>query len=150
MADGSFSASDPFYREALEAFRREIFSSLHAAMPGIIREYDAAAGTASVQPALRRRAASSIPSSSADSSSSGTVLTAPVLSGVPVFLPSAGFVPAPGDPCLLIFCDFCIDGFLDTGQPVIPPSPRMHDLSDAFALVGFCPALQNTQEGDAP
>ena len=59
--------------------------------------------------------------------------------GVPVFLPSADFVPVPGDHCLLIFCDFCIDGWFDTGQPVLPPSPRMHDLSDAFAIVGFRP-----------
>ena len=36
--------------------------------------------------------------------------------------PPAGYfvrslaIPAPGDPCLLIFCDFCLDGFLDTDE----------------------------------
>ena len=119
--------TESFLRQALESLRREILSSLRVAMPGIIRSYDAASATAEVQPALRRR------------TSAGDLVTAPVLSGVPVFLPSADFVPAPGDHCLLIFCDFCIDGWFDTGQPVLPPSPRMHDLSDAFAIVGFRP-----------
>ena len=119
--------TESFLQQALESFRREIFASLHVAMPGIILSYDASSATAEVQPALRRR------------TSSGDLMTAPILSGVPVFLPASDFVPAPGDHCLLIFCDFCIDGWFDTGQPVLPPSPRMHDLSDAFAIVGFRP-----------
>ncbi len=129
------SSSDPitgdFLRQALDALRREIFSTLHVAMPGTVIAYDASDGTVSVRPALRRR------------TSSDQILTAPILSRVPVLLPSSDFIPAPGDPCLLIFCDFCLDGFLDTSQPVLPPSPRSHDLSDAFALVGFCPAIRN-------
>ena len=128
--------TESFLRQALESFRREILSSLHVAMPGIIRSYDASSATAEVQPALRRR------------TSSGDLVTAPVLSGVPVFLPSADFTPSAGDHCLLIFCDFCIDGWFDTGQPVLPPSPRMHDLSDAFAIVGFRP--QNLSGGIRP
>ena len=134
------SSSDPitgdFLRQALDALRREIFSTLHVAMPGTVIAYDASDGTVSVRPALRR------------CSSSGQILTAPILSRVPVLLPFSDFVPAPGDPCLLIFCDFCLDGFLDTGQPVLPPSPRSHDLSDAFAIVGFCPAIRNLAKGE--
>ena len=136
------SSSDPitgdFLRQALDALRREIFSTLHVAMPGTVIAYDASDGTVSVRPALRR------------CSSSGQILTAPILSRVPVLLPFSDFVPAPGDPCLLIFCDFCLDGFLDTGQPVLPPSPRSHDLSDAFAIVGFCPAIRNLAKGENP
>ena len=135
-------SSDPitadFLRQALDALRREIFSTLHVAMPGTVIAYDASDGTVSVRPAIRRR------------TSSDRILTAPILSRVPVLLPSPDYVPAPGDPCLLIFCDFCLDGFLDTGQPVLPPSPRSHDLSDAFALVGFCPAIRNLSKGENP
>ena len=128
--------TESFLQQALESFRQEIFSSLRVAMPGIIRSYDASSSTAEVQPALRRR------------TSSGALVTAPVLSGVPVFLPATDFTPSPGDHCLLIFCDFCIDGWFDTGQPVLPPSPRMHDLSDAFAIVGFRPkTLSQFQPG---
>ena len=64
--------TESFLRQALESFRQEIFSSLHVAMPGIIRSYDPVTATAEVQPALRRRTAS------------GDLVTAPVLSGVPV------------------------------------------------------------------
>ncbi len=136
------SSSDPitgnFLQQALDTLRREIFSTLHVAMPGTVIAYDASDGTVSVRPALRR------------CSSSGQILTAPILSRVPVLLPSPDITPAPGDPCLLLFCDFCLDGFLDTGQPVLPPSPRSIDLSDAFALVGFCPAIRNLTKEEDP
>ena len=133
------SSSDPitgdFLRQALDTLRREIFATLHVAMPGTVISYAASDGTVSVRPALRRR------------TSSDQILTAPILPRVPVLLPSSDYTPTPGDPCLLLFCDFCLDGFLDTGQPVLPPSSRSHDLSDAFALVGFCPAIRNLTKG---
>ena len=50
------SSSDPitgdFLRQALDALRREIFSTLHVAMPGTVIAYDASDGTVSVRPAL--------------------------------------------------------------------------------------------------
>ena len=122
--------TESFLLETLEAWKKDLLSSLHTAMPGNIVSYDASSGLAEVQPALRRKTAS------------GAILTAPVLQSVPVFLPSSGFTVSPGDPCLLLFLDFCIDGWMETGQPVLPVSPRTHDLSDAIALVGFCPAIR--------
>lgn len=121
--------TETFLQETLEAFRRELFSSLRCGMPGNVMAYDAETGLATVQPALRQK------------TSSGKVLTAPVLSGVPVLLPSQDFEVTAGSPCQLLFMDFCLDGWLETGQPVVPPSPRQHDLSDAVAIVGFFPAL---------
>ena len=125
--------NEAFLQKALAALREEIFSALHAAMPGTVLSYDAENAVASVQPALLRRTAS------------GALLPAPVLSQVPVLLPSPEAVPAPGDPCLLIFADFCVDGWRDTGQAVLPPSPRKHDLSDAFALVWYRPGGAGTE-----
>ena len=119
--------TEAFLQNALQALKQDILSSLHVAMPGIVESYDSSAHTATVQPALRRR------------TRSGTVLTAPLLRQVPVFVPSPDFTVSPGAHCLLIFADFCIDGWAESGQPVLPPSPRRHDLSDAFALVGFYP-----------
>ena len=129
------SQSDPFIIQPavngaaldVDTLKQDILSSLHVAMPGIVESYDSSAHTATVQPALRRR------------TRSGTVLTAPLLRQVPVFVPSPDFTVSPGAHCLLIFADFCIDGWAESGQPVLPPSPRRHDLSDAFALVGFYP-----------
>ena len=105
--DFSAPVTVDFLRQALESLKREIFSSLHVAMPGFIESFDPESGTAAVQPALRRRTAA------------GNLLTAPLLADVPVFLPDPGFTPAAGDPCLLVFADFCVDGFLMAGQPVV-------------------------------
>ena len=110
---------------ALAALKAEIFSTLHVAAPGTILNYDPATRTAEAQPALRRRTAD------------GGSIPAPVLRKVPVCLPDPTREVLPGEPCLLVFADFCVDGWMETGAPVIPPSPRAHDWSDAFALVGF-------------
>ncbi len=112
-----------FLENALQSLKEEIFSSLHVAMPGIIRSYDSIHRTATVQPALRRKNAA------------GGIITAPLLQDVPVFLSGSSSEVTPGASCLLIFADFCIDGWFETGQPVVPLSPRSHDLSDAFALI---------------
>ena len=117
--------TEGFLEQTLEAFRKEIFASLHVAMPGRVVAYDAETGTATIQPAVRRR------------DMDGRLVTAPMLNGVPVFLPTADFMPQTGDQCMVIFADCCIDGWFDTGSAVVPPAKRMHDLADGFAIVGF-------------
>ena len=42
-----------------------------------------------------------------------------------------------GDECLVIFADFPIDAWLNDGEAKASISVRCHDLSDAFAFVGF-------------
>ena len=42
----------------------------------------------------------------------------------------------PGDECLVIFADRCIDGWWWLGGVQPPSEARNHDLSDGFALVG--------------
>ena len=112
-----------FLQAALQALKEEIFASLHVAMPGIVMAYDAAARTADVQPALVRK------------DSEGNDVTAPLLKAVPVFLCGREADPEAGTRCLLIILDFCVDGFMESGEACVPDSPRMHDLSDAVALV---------------
>ena len=41
-----------------------------------------------------------------------------------------------GDNCLLLFCDYEIDRWWDTGEPLPANFDRRHNISDAFALVG--------------
>ena len=117
--------TEAFLEQALEAFRKDIFASLHVAIPGQVVSYDMESGTAVIQPAIRKR------------DIDGKLVTAPVLSGVPVYLPTADFTPGEGDQCMVIFADCCIDGWFDTGNAVVPPSKRSHDLADGFAIVGF-------------
>ena len=116
-------------QQMLAAWKREIFSSLHAVLPGLIRSYDPDTGLAIVQPGLSGKG------------SDGKILTAPILEEVPVFLPSSDFIVSAGSFCLLFFMDGCLDGFLASRQPVLPASPRHHDLSDAIALVGWFPCF---------
>ena len=115
--------------QLLDSWKREIFSSLHAVLPGLIQSYDPDTGLASVQPALSGK------------TSAGNLLTAPLLTEVPVLLPSSDFTVSSGAFCLLFFMDSCLDGFLASRQPVLPASPRHHDLSDAIALVGWFPCF---------
>ncbi|ALD79411.1 Phage-related protein [Citrobacter portucalensis] len=42
----------------------------------------------------------------------------------------------PGDECLLVFSDRCIDFWWQNGGVQEAVDPRQHDLSDAFAIVG--------------
>ena len=105
--------NDSLSPQELLALKKEILSSLHCALPGMVESFDDASGTASIRLAL-----------------SGM----PVLQGVPVFVCSE--VNA-GDLCLVVFADCDVDAWLETGEAGEPASGRMHSLSDAFAFVGF-------------
>ena len=105
--------------EAREALKQELFSSLHCALPGTVISFDAVKQTAEIQPAVKL----------------GSMLY-PVLPDVPVFMP-VPFEVQPGDACLVVFADFDIDAWLESGEPREPKSARKHALSDGFAFVGF-------------
>ena len=97
----------------IRALKKEILSSLHCALPGIVEFFDDSSGTASVRLAL-----------------SGM----PVLQDVPVFVCNEVSV---GDACLVVFADCDVDAWFDGNDSADPASVRMHSLSDAFAFVGF-------------
>lgn len=108
----------------LAALKEEILSSLHCALPGTVESFDPETQTAVVRPLLKRK----------------TEL--PLLRDVPVFFPgsrnSAVTWPvSAGDGCLVVFADADIDRWFETGGAGEPASARKHDLSDAFAFVGF-------------
>ena len=99
--------------QEVQALKKEILSSLHCALPGIVETFDDTSGTASVRLAL-----------------SGM----PILQDVPVF--SCNEVSA-GDACLVVFADCDVDAWFDGNDSADPVSGRIHSLSDAFAFVGF-------------
>ena len=116
-------------RREIEAVKDDILSAFHCALPGIVEAFDPASGTASVRPALCSRRGEEI-------------VPMPLLTDVPVFLPAfsepgLSLSVSPGDACLLVFSDAAIDGWFESGKATLPPSGRQHDLSDAFAFVGF-------------
>ena len=131
----------------IPALKREILSSMHCALPGIVESFDPVSGTAVVRPALRRvchpdrsGGISRVIPGAAEGSSrvipsavEGS-LEYPLLRDVPVFMP-VPFEVSPGDACLVVFADRDIDAWLEGGEE--KPSGRMHSLSDGFAFVGW-------------
>ena len=104
-----------------EALRKDFLSCLHCAMPGIVESFDPATQTVTVRPAIAGF---------------------PLLRDVPVFFPGTRssaitWMVQPGDESLVIFADSAIDRWFDSGEPAEPQAGRSHDLSDAFAFVGF-------------
>lgn len=74
----------------------------------------------------------------------GESIKLPVFAEVPpVFLQGGGsytaYPIAIGDYALLIFSERCFDAWYNGSDEVRPPELRMHDYSDAFALVGINP-----------
>ena len=120
----------------IKAMKEDILSSLHCALPGIVESYNAETHTADIRPAVRIR--------------QGTEL--PLLQGVPVFLPqtaegTAPWTVSPGDGCLVIFSDLPIDPWL-AGDDTAPVPDRKHDLSDAFAFIGFHTRFSTNHTGE--
>ncbi|EHF8259117.1 hypothetical protein B8Z58_005063, partial [Enterobacter roggenkampii] len=111
---------------------QKVFSTLKVAMPGVIESFDPDSVTASVRPAIKGY--------DGGTEDDGWI-ELPLLVDVPVIFPRGGgctltFPVKAGDECLLIFADRCIDFWWQNGGVQKPVDMRMHDLSDAFAIVG--------------
>jgi ribosomal protein L18E len=119
-----------------ESFRRlaeKIKNDIRVAIPGIVQSFDPVEQTVTVQSAIRERIRDQ------DGNMSFTDL--PLLLDVPVMFPRAGgFVltmpVVPGDECLVIFGDMCIDAWWSNGGVQNQIEKRRHDLSDGLAIMG--------------
>lgn len=110
-----------------------IMSALRVSMPGIIQSFDPDTVTAIIQPAIKGY--------EPDSNGVKQSTTLPLLVDVPVIFPRGGgctltFPVKAGDECLVIFADRCIDFWWQNGGVQEPVDDRVHDLSDAFCIVG--------------
>ncbi len=110
-----------------------IMSAMRVSIPGIIQSFDPDAVTAVVQPAIK--------GAEKDESGAEVSVNLPLLVDVPVVFPRGGgctltFPVKAGDECLVIFADRCIDFWWQSGGIQEPVDERMHDLSDAFCIVG--------------
>jgi len=119
--------------EVLASERKPTSEQLRVALPGIIQSFDPDAVTAVVQPAIRYV--------ERDNDGNKSTKDYPLLVDVPVVFPRGGgctltFPVKEGDECLVIFADRCIDFWWQSGGIQEPVDGRMHDLSDAFCIVG--------------
>lgn len=126
------SLIEPELVDVLANFKLDIFASMNCVKIGSIQSFDGTKKTATVQILFKRTLLD------------GTVQSYPVLIDVPVFTLQGGggslqFPITKGDTCLLLFSDRGIDEWLQNGTEAAPLNARMHDLSDAIALVGLNP-----------
>lgn len=116
----------------INAAKDALNNELRVAMPGIVKEFDVATQTVTVQLAIREK----IINAGAEEE-----VQIPMLVDVPVVMPRAGgyslvFAPKAGDECLVVFADNCIDGWWQSGGVQSQIDNRRHDLSDGFAILG--------------
>lgn len=111
----------------------QIARSLWTAIPGIVESVDYQEQTVTVQPTIREKV-------NLDGKYQWVEL--PKLIHVPFFIYSGGgytiTMPiSPGDECLVVFADMCIDAWWQSGGIQNQIDRRRHDLSDGFAICGF-------------
>jgi hypothetical protein len=122
-------------------------TELWTALPAYVVSYDPVKRTISAQPTISLQAS--------DQFNNTYTLNFPVIPDIPVCFPNGGGFtltfpirassdPAQADECLLIFASRCIDGWFAYGGVQTQVEPRMHDLSDGFAIIGpkSAPAAQ--------
>jgi len=122
--------------DTIELVRRTLSAAgidFRVAAPGIIQSVDYDRQTCTVQLAIREQL-----------NNEGTLewVEIPTLPDVPFFVYSGGgyclTLPiSPGDDCLVIFGDNCMDAWWQSGGVQNQAEYRRHDLSDGFAVVGF-------------
>lgn len=120
----------PELRALLLQVRSEIFLDMSCAMPGTIQSFNSAVQSATISINMKRLF-------------TGLPKNYPLLVDVPVVCLGGGgarltFPIAAGDGCLVVFSDRDIDAWWATGTTgSIPNSPRTHNISDGFAIVGL-------------
>jgi len=120
---------DGTFEQALRSAVDGALKDVHTCLPGIVTAFDANTQTAQVRPAIKRIFVEE-----------GAV-NLPLCVDVPVQFPAGGnvvftFPVAAGDECLLVFSERAIDYWWEKGGVQLPAEYRLHDLSDAFAIVG--------------
>lgn len=119
--------------EIWQRFKDSIGIDFRVAAPGIVQSVDCARQTCTVQLAIREKL---------NFNGFREWAEIPVLPDVPFFVYSGGgyclTLPiTPGDDCLVVFGDNCMDAWWQSGGVQNQIERRRHDLSDGFAIVGF-------------
>ncbi|MDR1979781.1 MAG: hypothetical protein LBQ42_13680 [Synergistaceae bacterium] len=119
--------------EKFRALSEALTVGMRVCCPGIIQSYDPNAITVTVQ------AAGKEPIRKSDGTFDSAEL--PLMVDVPVFFPRGGdftltFPIRKGDECIVVFADRCFDAWHQSGGIQEAVETRLHDLSNAFAIVG--------------
>lgn len=131
--------NQPELRDLLDLFKNEIMKGINCVQIGIIQSFDSQTQSATIQLALKKVINISL-------DGIREVSDYPVLLQCPIMILSGGssaltFPIAQGDTCIVLFNDREIDNWYVNGGIQTPSTPRLHDKSDALAIVG----IRNTQ-----
>jgi len=138
MADTNItSPNPPNLMNLLEDHKSEIQKAINCVQIGIIKEFDPATQKATIQVAFKQTI-------SIDGKGNKTYAEYPLLVDCPVLVLFGGVdfmsMPIqPGDNCLILFNDREIDNWFVAGGVQAPTTSRVHDISDAIAIVGIRP-----------
>lgn len=127
-AADTFDGSTPSLAEVCELAARQAISDFFAVVPGVVVDYDAAAGTATIKPAVQQVGGDGVP------------YVLPPIPGVRVLcLGTAGadivLEVAPDDAGLLLVSSLCMDQWVEGGDASAKPtSTRRGNLADAVFL----------------
>jgi len=126
----------PTLGEAIGALVEHRLEDVHVATPAKVLEYDRTTQRMTAQPLIKR--------GYIDEDGVRQVKSLPAITNVPVVFPGAGgisitFPIAAGDTVLLVFSEFSLDKWLQTGAHSDPLDDRRHALSDAIAIPGLRP-----------
>lgn len=128
-------------REFIQRLKREIKSEIFKVSLGTITSFDADSQTASVE--LNYKAVLIGGTPQPNGTALDKIVDYPVILKCPVMILTGGqarlTMPVTvGDTCIVLFCDRDIDDWYQTGDTNRPPATaRMHDISDALAIVGI-------------
>ena len=121
---------DPKIEDLLDVFARWLKSGINCIKIGTIQAIDYTKMTASIQIVFQQALRD------------GTYQTIPALVDCPVFTPQGGgyslqFPIEEGDTAIVLFADRNIDNWFQSGGVQVPADGRLHNLSDAIAIVGL-------------
>jgi hypothetical protein len=123
----------------LDFHKSDVLKAANCVQVGIIQTFYPSTQTADIQIALKKII-------SINQDGTRTLAAYPLLQQVPVFILTGGtaYITMPisaGDTCIILFNDREIDNWYNTGTQQAPTTLRLHDKSDALAIIG----IRNTQ-----
>jgi len=127
----------PEMATVLEAVKRSVKLEMHCVQIGVIKSFAAGTQLATIEIAMKQII---------EISEDGTKVFQeyPLLLECPVMTLFGGnsFINLPiqpGDNCIVLFNDRDIDTWVNNGPGASPTTSRLHDISDAIAIVGIRP-----------
>ena len=126
---------NPTQTDVLREVKKDIGANYNCIQIGYIEEFNSGNQTATIRIAIKKVIEESLDGSK-------TYKEHPLLMQCPVMTIFGGgsFMNMPiakGDSCIVLFCDRELDEWLYNGGVQAPVTPRMHDISDAIAIVGI-------------